>query len=323
MKLMFKKFLIYLIAAVFLSACSKDEDLPNNPYDNVNYGGGNDVDSLDPNGITSIHRDILLPKCSTPGCHDGTFEPDFRTVMSSYHTLVYHRIIKNSPDSAYTYRVVPFDTNMSVLQKRLNLTTFANTNDRMPQDNIGVGLPSEDLDRISNWILNGAKDMEGNYAQLPNTEPNFEFYWMIEGAANPFAIMPPFNVLSGADNRDQDLGHLSVILDTAMYAFMAIDVQDDSTSMADLSNVRLEFSYKKDDFSNPVRVVNGEYLPGDSEAIYFNFISDTDLLTDTVVYMRMYVNDGDHQEDTYFPREDSYDYYKTFWSIKIIEGSHQ
>lgn len=318
-----KNWILYSIVILVFFGCNKDDELPDNPYDQINYGVDDGIDNLDPNSITSIHRDILLPKCSTPGCHDGTFEPDFRTVMSSYHTLLYHRIVKNSPDSAYTYRVVPFDTSQSVLQKRLNLTTFANTNDRMPQDNIGTGLPKEDLDRISQWILNGAKDIEGNVAVMPNTEPNFEFYWMIEGAPNPFTITPPFNVLSVPENRDQNLGHLPVILDTAMWAYIMIEVQDDSTEMKDLTNLKLAFSYDKDDFSNPIKEEVGNYLPGNNPAIYFNFEASVGVLKDTVVYMRMYVNDGDHIADTYFPRDESYDYYKTFWSFKIIEGSHQ
>lgn len=313
------------MVAVLITSCSKDGDLPDNPFDGVDYGNNEDgTDTLDPNGIVAIHRDVILPKCSTPGCHDGTFEPDFRTVMSTYSTLVYHPIIKNNADNDYQFRVIPFDTTNSVLQKRLNWKTFANTNDRMPQDNIGTGLPQEDLDRISAWILGGAKDFQGNVPVYPNTEPRFPYYYMIEGAADIFSISQPFNVLSGADNRVDNQGHLSAIVDTNMRVMITTEIQDDSTAMANMQNVRLAFSYDKDDFSNPIHSENGQYFTyGTDEYWYFLFNIPQNFIQDTTIYMRMYANDGDHTEDTHHPRADSFDYYKTYWSINVQEGSHE
>jgi hypothetical protein len=317
-----KQLLNILLVSALMFSCSKEEDTPDNPYDDVDYGIDNSqVDTLDPYGITSIHRDILLPKCSTPGCHDGTFEPDFRTVMSSYSTLVYHSIIKNNATNDYAYRVVPYDTNASVLQKRLNLKTFANVNDRMPQDNIGTGLPQEDLDRISKWIEDGAKDFQGNVAIMPNTEPRFPFFWMIEGTGFP-ALTQPFDVLSDAANREGGQGHLEMILDTGLTCLTIPGIEDDSTALVDMQNVRLEFSYVKDDFSNPFKTLNSTYLPGNDEAWYNLYTIDNTYLTDTIIYMRYVMNDGDHINDTHFPRDDSHDWYKSLWSFKIIEGSH-
>lgn len=317
-----KQVLNILVMSLLLFSCSKEEDAPGNPYDDVDYGIDNSlVDTLDPYGITSIHRDILLPKCSTPGCHDGTFEPDFRTVMSSYSTLVYHSIIKNNANDDYSYRVVPYDTNASVLQKRLNLKTFANVNDRMPQDNIGTGLPQADLDRISKWIENGAKDFQGNVAIMPNTEPRFPYFWMIEGSNFP-ALVQPFDVLSDPTNREGGQGHLEMILDTGLTCLMIPGIEDDSTALADMQNVRLEFSYVKDDFSNPFKTLNSTFLPGNDEAWYNLYTIDNTYLTDTIIYARYVMNDGDHVNDTHFPRVDSHDWYKSLWSFKVILGSH-
>lgn len=311
-----------LFFCTVLFGCSKDDVLPVNPYDSVDYGNSNgQTDTLDPNGITAIHRDILLPKCATPGCHDGTFEPDYRTVMSSYSTLVYHPIVKNNATEDYTYRVIPYDTSFSVLQKRLTWKTFANTNDKMPQDNIGTGLPQSDLDRISTWILNGAKDFQGNVSIMPNTEPNFPFYWMIEAEGFPL-ISPPFEELSGAGNRVNGQGHLAVILDTGLTVLLTPTVSDDSTALVDMKNVRLEFSYVKDDFSSPFKTLNSTYLPGDNEAWYNLFEVDNSFIADTTIYLRYAMNDGDHVDDTYFPKEDSHDWYKSYWSITVIKGSH-
>ena len=59
------------------------------------------------------HKNILEPKCANPACHDGTFEPDFRTIEGSYNTLVYHPVTKNDEDLTYEHRVVPGDIRAS------------------------------------------------------------------------------------------------------------------------------------------------------------------------------------------------------------------
>jgi len=318
------RYLTVLFFITFLMSCNKDDDSPTNPFDSVDYSDGvNSVDTLDPNGIVSIHRDIILPKCSTPGCHDGTFEPDFRTVMSSYSTLVYHPIIKNDPDTQFTFRVVPFDTTMSVLQKRLNWKTFANTNDRMPQDNIGTGLPKEDLDRISNWILNGAPDPDGNVAILPNQEPKITSLWIIEGASDVNTIWSnPINRLSSTENRVGNAWYGSSILDTAMWLFIIPGVEDDSTAIEELVDMELRFSYDKDDFSNPLKTLT-PVLTYNKDNWYFNFKLDNTFNTETVVYTKLYVNDGDHIDNTHYPRLDSHEGIKLNWSFIIVKGSQQ
>jgi hypothetical protein len=312
-----------LFFSVLILGCSKEDVLPENPYDSVDYGNDNVTqDTLDINGITSIHKDILQPKCSTPGCHDGSFEPDFRTVMSSYATLVYHPILKNSIDSLYKYRVVPYDTNSSVLQKRLNLQTFANTNDRMPQDNIGFGLPQDDLDRISAWIENGAKDFQGNVAVLPNTEPLLQYFWMIDGTGYP-VVPQPYVVFSNISNRIDQTGHLPIVLDTGLTCYIIPSISDDSTSLGDMTKVTLEMSYIKDDFSSPFKTLPASFTSGTYESWNNLFEIDNTYLTDTIIYMRYVMNDGDHVTDASFPRSDSPEWYKTFWSIYISKGSHQ
>ena len=68
-------------------ACRKEEDPIPNPYDNpLNdpppSGGG--PDPFDPSSIQGLHQNIFSTKCASAGCHDGNFEPDFRSVESSY-----------------------------------------------------------------------------------------------------------------------------------------------------------------------------------------------------------------------------------------------
>lgn len=295
----------FLFVILLLTSCRKDLPLSENPFDAIDYGTSNVIkDSLDANGIVAIHRDILLPKCSTPGCHDGSFEPDFRTVMSSYSTLVYHPIIKNNPDNSFTYRVIPYDTSNSVLQKRLNWNTFANINDRMPQDNIGTGLPQEDLDRITAWIQNGAKDPEGYVSKLPNKQPFASYIWVIEGAENWTDIwLNPINQLSGKDNRVNNSWSEPFIVEENMWLFMIPNIKDDSTAIKDIQGVKLELSYDLE-FNTTIHSYIGSYIPpseNGGDQWYFNFQLPHTLPTDTTLFLRVVMNDGDHTDNAYFP----------------------
>ena len=171
-----KLLFVFIVFAIFLVNCTEDP-LPINPYDGVNYGDTTIViDTLSSASFVNLHKELFSPSCNVLGCHDGSFEPDFRTVQSSYNTLVYHPILKNNLDETFTYRVVPGDTANSVLHERLTNCCFVNTNDRMPQDNIGSSLPQEDLENVSNWILDGAKDITGAIPNEPNNLPNVKYY---------------------------------------------------------------------------------------------------------------------------------------------------
>ena len=84
-----------LITSLFLVNCTED-DLSLNPYDGIDYSDTTLViDTVSATSFVKLHRDVLGPSCNVMGCHDGSFEPDFRTVQSSYNTLVYHPILKN------------------------------------------------------------------------------------------------------------------------------------------------------------------------------------------------------------------------------------
>ena len=112
---------IWIIIFVFIVfSCKKDAFF--NPYDDPSLDPPYISDTnYFPNGInfSSLHNNIFIPTCANSGCHDGTFEPDFRTIESSYNTLVYHPVIKNDSINSYEFRVKPGDASSSVLYKRL------------------------------------------------------------------------------------------------------------------------------------------------------------------------------------------------------------
>ena len=117
--------LFFLFSIIlFFTACKK-ESIPDNPYDSIDRSN-NQVNppDPDPNSIVGLHKNIFFPKCANPGCHDGTFEPDYRTVESSYATLVYQSVNKFTLGSdTFSLRVIPHNVADSWLIERLTTTT--------------------------------------------------------------------------------------------------------------------------------------------------------------------------------------------------------
>jgi hypothetical protein len=325
--MMSKRFLTLLTigamgSLILFEACKKETVIPPNPYDDIVYPTPPaPIDTLNPNSIVAIHQDILHPRCAVPGCHDGNFEPDFRTVQSATSTLVYARIVKNNPDSTFSYRVIPFDTAQSVLHERLTNCCFANTNDRMPQDNIGVPLQTEYIARIENWIMDGARNMFGEVAQFPNQAPQVAYY----AAVDTFelnAVIAAANAgfpLSAANNRIDGVYYNPFIVSSGQNIAMLIALEDDSTALANLQGGKLKFSYDENDFSPSAPGFyehNAQYysIPG-FEIWYLEFNASL-FNPNSVVYMRYYVSDGENE--TEMPRDEMVIQYKTFWSFYTL-----
>ncbi|MFT6746546.1 MAG: hypothetical protein ACJAZ2_000887 [Glaciecola sp.] len=316
-----KILLSVFVLGVVIFACKKDEEeVVKNPYDEVVYSVEDTtvVDTLDKNELTSIHKEIFHPKCAVPGCHDGSFEPDFSTVLSSYSTLVYHPIVKNDVAESFTYRVVPGNSASSVLYERISNCCFVNTNDRMPQSSIGVALPDDDIARIKAWIDNGAKDISGKIATEPDNEPVYQYVQAIKDEGFPGVY--DTRVLSVDSNRVGEIWYGAMVLDTNMNVVLLTEVIDDKTIAADLINGRLLLSYDKDDFSTPLKTINSDYLAF-QDGKWYNTFSTSDILENTIVYMRYYINDGKHTDDTEYPAVYTPDYFKSYWSFIITAGS--
>ena len=111
-------------------------------------------------GLSGIQDRVFRPTCANSGCHDGSFEPDFRTLGSSYATLVNQAVIKNDAAGTFNFRVVPGDTAASQLLARLQRDIDGNSA-VMPL----VGEPNSDYPAlrttyiawIRRWIAEGAK----------------------------------------------------------------------------------------------------------------------------------------------------------------------
>lgn len=179
-----KSLVLVLLGMLTFWACQKtsNEDIfeerpviPFNPFDTIDYSVVEITpEEITPGSFLGIHEFILSKTCNEPGCHDGTFEPDFRTVQSAYNTLLYHEVFKNyfiavDGQDPLPARVVPGEPEISMFYHRVaydNPPGF----EQMPAT--GIPLEDDQIEIIRQWILDGAKDAFGNDPMATSPQPN-------------------------------------------------------------------------------------------------------------------------------------------------------
>ncbi|WNJ19736.1 hypothetical protein [Pontibacter sp. G13] len=160
-----------------IMGCGSPE-VPPNPFDEpVELRATLEIptEDLPGNHIAGLHARIFQPTCANSGCHDGTFEPDFRTVEGTYNTLVNHPIVKNDPDGTYQLRVKPRDVDNSILWVRLNQDIDGQSGIMPLVVEPGSDWPDLKTEHMSNiraWIEDGAKDWFGNEPSGGNLSPS-------------------------------------------------------------------------------------------------------------------------------------------------------
>lgn len=300
---------LYIIALAFVAmlgiivfeACKKDP--PHNPYDDVDYGNTTPpADTVNPYSITGLHRNIFSQRCNIPGCHDGTFEPDFRTVQSTYLSLVYHPLVKTDSTGYFIYRVKPYDTAHSWLHERL--VTDDQVLGRMPL--YADPLTSTEMNQLNTWIMNGAPNEDGTIATLPNEEPTVVGY-----------ICLNMSNVRVDTNRVDDVPYNSFILaPNTQYQFV-FQINDDSTAMGDLTNVKMRFNTAINGFPSGALAYQGYFLNFQG-TMFWRVVLNTSAFTPGVTnFFRIYANDGDHTNDTEFPRSELNDAYKYYYSFVV------
>jgi len=294
-----------LIISLFFMNCTED-DLSLNPYDEIDYSDTTLViDTLLATSFVKLHRDVLGPSCNVMGCHDGSFEPDFRTVQSSYNTLVYHPVLKNNLDETFTYRVVPGDTANSVLHERLTNCCFVNTNDRMPQDNIGNSLPQEELYKVANWILDGAKDITGVIPNEPNNLPNIKYYYVTNASYDS----------TYSDNREDDIFYKSFLMPANEQVNFVFRVTDDNTNSGAMLVNELSISEDRDDFTNSIDVT--AQIFESTYHVWLLAFNTSSLQIGETYFFRYTINDGENAENTIYPNNQTPVIYKSMWSFTV------
>lgn len=185
-----------LISSLWM-ACN--DEVPVNPFDgqvvNQDTVGIEFVDP-EPASIAGIYQNILKPTCANSGCHDGTFEPDYRTLGSAYNTLVYQAPIKN--DGNYTYRVEPYKPQSSVLLARLKNQLTPAMPIQIEPDSDWPQKKNQYINDIETWISNGAPDIMGNVRQIAYPAPvllgagaSEADLWLERNGGTGPLVMPP------------------------------------------------------------------------------------------------------------------------------------
>ena len=295
-----------LMLLVLIHACKKEAPAPANPYNSINRTdtGGSKI-LVDTMTITYVHQKVLSTRCALNGCHDGHFEPDYRTPQSAYATLLYAPIVKNDTAGKYKYRVIPYDTLNSVMYIRITNCCFVNNNDRMPQDNIGVPLPDSSIAIVRNWIMHGAKDMFGNIARRPNEPP------VVQGF---FAISNNYQVAYSNTRLDSIYYYPFLLADSVPSFYAVFQVTDDSTPVRNLQVNTLKLSKKSYDFSNAVSI-QATYLAANGSEYWLASVPTAQFTPGDTVFMRYYVNDGQHPANTEFPNSTLPYPYLTYYSF--------
>lgn len=276
-----------------------------NVHDNWLSAKTNDSTEVPEDSLFSqIHSTIFAKSCALSGCHDGSFEPDYRTVQSSYNTLVYHPVIKNDSIGSFTYRVVPYDTAHSVLFERITNCCFVNDGDRMPFADPD-GLEPEKIDLIRRWIMSGAPDPYGVKAELP--EPG-----LVIGDKPTYYFVHPDNPTdTKLEQDDASKDHFPIYKEGGQLRIQ-VSISDELSKKA-LKSARIELyydiAYSKIMTSAPVTYNNGDLVAS---------FSYDDLPLFSPVFVRLSVKDM----NLYYPSDDVYQFMRNSWSFRVGEPTN-
>ena len=312
---------IVVTCSILFWTCKKD-DVPENPYNQTTTVVDNDnpeVDDLPVGSFAWLHGKIFKPTCANSGCHDGTFEPEFRTIASAYNSLVNQPVIANDPQNSFSLRVNPGDTSSSWLHERL--TVFVeNTSGMMPLDfDPNSDWPTNKnyyIQQIANWIEAGAPDMMGNPA--PSSQTNLPP--MVYG----IAAFPQGNTSTPYPRENGEITS-AILVDSA-----PVDIwlypYDDNALLTNFESVSIKASTSPIDFSDAVEVpctITGPVLALDfsNSPVNFHYKATLDLSAlpvGTTYYLRCYLDDGIQSQITEIPNSSSTYFYYLLFSLKVV-----
>lgn len=315
----------FILLSILLGSCKPDiirnePDLPLNPFDTITFEDDMlETLEIDSNSFLGLHTYIFKPTCAVPGCHDGHFEPDFRTVQSAYNTLLYSPVVKNDAAGSFTYRVIPGDTAMSWLHERI--TTDDEILGRMP---LYDTLYPWEREKITNWILDGAKDVMGVSPDLPNYQPVTYGFIAYENDTTGLRL---------DENRADIISPIGLPANTIVDVWFGVYDTDEFGAFLpgyNLTYNKVMFSKEPFFFTDPIEYdmeVEGALTPFLGPYFldatipvpyYHHFTFDTgDLDENTYYFMRFYVQDADHDFPTEIPNQGSPSYLLTLFSFYI------
>ncbi|MEN9346646.1 MAG: hypothetical protein RLZZ77_157 [Bacteroidota bacterium] len=317
-----KHILLLALSFLVIGACKKGE--PENPYESVDQTVNND--NPDPEAYPTgsfgwLHGKIFKPTCANSGCHDGTFEPDFRTISSSYHSLVNQAVVGNDAQFSFEHRVIPGDTTNSFLYARLT-RDIETTQGQMPlaaEDDPSWNANSTAyIQAVADWIMDGAPDMMGNPAPSANVNGRPLVYGV--------AVFPTGNTTTPYPREtDSPFGIGSIMVPPTVVDVWILPF-DDNAQYTGFSSIELKASSSLSDFSNAVSSnfqLQGTPLTaldfgGGSSPFYYKTTIDLSSFSDSdYVYFRNYLDDGAQSSLTELPNDASNYFWYLLFSLKV------
>ncbi|MEM6344264.1 MAG: hypothetical protein AAF927_10315 [Bacteroidota bacterium] len=319
-----KKYVLFTAyLSLLIGACMVSPDMPPNPFEmsksiQIPIADSGLVNSLPASHIVSLHQRVFSPTCANSGCHDGSFEPDFRTVESTYNTLVYQEVIKNNPQGSFQYRVDPFHPERSVLWERLThdidgqsglMPLVVESGSEWEQNKDSL------LQAIHDWIASGAPDMFGN---TPITE------------ALPPSVRGAIGII--ASERDpirREGGNGKMLISPGTQRLeLYLSLQADISPANQISSVKLRLSKDRNDFhsasGDAVQVIPSPIVSygftGELEEFYHHITIPLDtLVLGDYQYFRVYIQVEGQNELIEIPGDGSADYMKEMFAFEIYD----
>lgn len=306
-------FILFMISLLF--SCTEKQE--SNPFDNVNgnsTSGPNQIE-LPEGSFGWLHQKVFKPTCANSGCHDGTFEPDFRTIESSYSTLVNQPIIKNNPAGTFSKRVIPGSANQSVLVERL-INDIDGISGIMPLsvDSSSDWPVKKDfyINHIKNWINSGALNAYGQAPQSVN--------------------MPP--VCLGAQARligssvffQREIGNAEIKIPAGTAQFeLLFALADDNSAFNQLITDSVRLSLLVNSFSAPVgfnliplnQTIQATGIGGTNVSFTHKATITTSELPAGIHYFRIKVKDSPSDNFSEIPNSTFAEHIKNYFSLKI------
>lgn len=309
-----------LLLLLFAAGCDKPE--PENPYAAIprpSSAYNPTADDLPVGSFAWLHGKVFLPTCANSGCHDGTFEPEFRTVAGAYNSLVNHPVIANDPQNSFTYRVKPGNVGASFLHTRM--TTFVpNTSGIMPLNlEPDSDFPEKRwmyIAKIEEWIQAGAPDMFGTPA--PPADVN------APPSVFGIALFPAGNTTAPYTrqlNSPYGIGSFLVPPGLVDVWIMALD---DNAGVSNFSGITLKAATGLTSFDQ-VSAVPFSLNPPitalliDNSPAQFFYKATLDLSaypSGQILFLRTYVDDGVQPSPVEIPAEAAQFFWHLLFSIK-------
>ena len=308
-----KNFLLFFLLIICISC---EEEI--NPFDFNNTSNSNNdtIYFTDPTSFSALHNNIFSTTCANSGCHDGTFEPDFRTIESSYNSLVYQPPIKNDINNSFNYRVEPGNSLQSVLYHRL-IVDIDGISGIMPLESEDDWDNNKDeyIQNIKDWIDQGAKDMFGNSPSLPNDIPlgRGMVVFNTGQTTNPFSRDASGSVLISNSLNSVDVW-FSVVDDLLQPNNLQYNKVKKSSSLFNFHTISEE---NLEVVNTPINHL-GYFSNSINEEYYHKFNLDlTNFNVGEIIYLKFYVKD-DVNPVTEIPSNGSPFTFLRHFTIKII-----